>query len=339
MKKTIYDIAKHAGVSIATVSRVINNTGRMSDETRKRILRIMEEFDYLPNMHASALTGKKTNSIGVIVPDVSNPFFGEIVKFIQLFAEEQGYTVIIGSTDYHPEKEANYFSLLKQKSVDGLIMATSVDSDESLERLQEIVDDNVPLAMLTHDRMPFPMDVVTIDDSMGGYIATNHLLELGHKDIVFVTGSQTMTSFRDRIKGARQSLEHNGVEFHESQIIKSHFSIEGAKEDIGQYLETHLPTAIFAVNDVFACATIQAARKRGVKVPEDLSVVGFDNTVLAEVTDPPLTTISQPKADMGKQIVRMLVEAIEGKKTSKSKIILSPELIIRQSTVKPEAQV
>ncbi len=210
MKMTIYDVAEKAGVSISTVSRVINNTGRISDKTRRMVLRVMEEMDYHPNVHASALTGKKTNMIGLITPDISNPFFGELAKSIEDSAGVLGFHIIICSTDYQPEKETKYFSMLRQKQADGIIFATGLDHDDSVTALDDIVKSGIPLAMITQDKPLAPMDVVIIDDFLGGYTAAEHLISLGHERIACIVGNGSTTGERDRIKGFQKALREAG---------------------------------------------------------------------------------------------------------------------------------
>lgn len=334
MKKTIYDVAKAAGVSITTVSRVINNTGRISVKTRQKVMRVMKEMDYLPNVHASALTGKRSNIIGLLTPDISNPFFGELAKSIEDRADELGFNIIICSTDHDSKKESKYFSILKQKSVDGIIFATGIENHDSMSALEDIVNDEIPLAMISQDKPLVPMDIVIIDDFLGGYAATNHLLSLGHRKIACIMGDGSTTGEKDRMKGFRQAMQEADVPIDDSLFVPTVFSLKSGKEEAGKLFDRSMPTAIFAFNDVLACAAIQVARERGIKVPEDLSIIGFDNTVLAEMVDPPLTTMSQPIPEMGRRVVELLVDEMKGKKTAKQKIMLPPELVIRHSTAR-----
>ncbi|MCY8087345.1 LacI family DNA-binding transcriptional regulator [Bacillus sonorensis] len=335
MKKTIYDVAEAAGVSISTVSRVINHTGRISKSTRQKVLEVMKELDYQPNVHASALTGKRTNIIGLLTPDIANPFFGELAKSVEERADELGFSIIMCSTDRNPEKETKYFSVLRQKNVDGIIFATGIENKESFAALEDIVEKGIPLVMISQDRALFPMDVVVIDDVMGGYLAAKHLISLGHQKIACLIGDGSTTGEKDRLKGFKKAMDEAGIEIDESLMAGTGFSLQNGKEAAAAMFAQKVPTAVFAVNDVLACAVIQTAREWGLKVPGDLSVIGFDNTILAEMIDPPLTTVSQPIEEMGRRVVELLAEDIHGKKKSKSKMILTPELVIRQSTAPP----
>lgn len=193
MKTTIYDVAKAAGVSITTVSRVINNTGRISDKTRQKVMNVMNEMAYTPNVHAAALTGKRTNMIALVAPDISNPFYGELAKSIEERADELGFQMLICSTDYDPKKETKYFSVLKQKKVDGIIFATGIESHDSMFALEEIASEQIPIAMISQDKPLLPMDIVVIDDVRGGYEAAKHLLSLGHTNIACIIGDGSTT--------------------------------------------------------------------------------------------------------------------------------------------------
>lgn len=201
-----------------------------------------------------------------------------------------------------------------------------------MSALEEIASEQIPLAMISQDKPLLPMDIIVVDDVRGGYEAAKHLLSLGHTNIACIVGDGSTTGEKNRIKGFRQAMEEAGVPVDESLIVPTRFSLESGKEEAGKLLDRHAPTAIFAFNDVLACAAIQAARIRGIKVPDDLSIIGFDNTILAEMAAPPLTTVAQPIKDMGRSVIELLAEAIEGKRKTKQKIVLPPELVIRHST-------
>ncbi|MBU8787408.1 MULTISPECIES: LacI family DNA-binding transcriptional regulator [Bacillus] len=335
MKITIYDVAEAAGVSISTVSRVINNTGRISQSTRQKVFEVMKDLDYQPNVHASALTGKRTNIIGLLTPDISNPFFGELAKSVEERADELGFSIIMCSTDRDRKKETKYFSVLRQKNVDGIIFATGIENKESLAAVEDIADEGIPLVMISQDRALFPMDVVVIDDLMAGYIAAKHLISLGHKSIACVIGDGTTTCEKDRLKGFKKAMDEAGIAAGELLTAGNGFSLQGGKKAASSIFSQKVPTAVLAINDVLACAVIQTAKEWGLEVPGDVSVIGFDNTMLAEMVAPPLTTVSQPIEEMGRRVVELLAEEIRGAKKSKSKTILAPELIIRQSTARP----
>ncbi len=330
MKTTIYDVAEKAGVSISTVSRVINNTGRISEKTKKKVLKVMEELQYQPSVVASALTGKRTHTIGLIIPDVSNPFFAEIARRVEDRGRELGFNLIMCNTDNNPETEEMYLSLIKQKSVDGIIIGTT---SKNYHAVNHLLEEHFPVALIAQDIPELTIDVVTVDDFLGGYKAISHLVSLGHKNIGIVLGKLTRTSEKYRFQAYRQVLEEHGLGFDERLVKYTDYSMEDAKRAALELLKSpQRPTAIFAYFDNLAIGVYQAAKELGLAIPDDLSVVGFDNTILAAIVDPPLTTIAQPIEEMARQVMDLLVKEIQGEKLTKQRIILPPELIIRHST-------
>ncbi|SDH94797.1 transcriptional regulator, LacI family [Alteribacillus persepolensis] len=330
MKVTIYDVAKQAGVSIATVSKVINNTGRMRESTRKRVLETMEELNYRPNVMASALMGKRTETIGLLVQDISNPLFSEVARTIEDRAHERGMNVIICSTDANREKEKKYVELLMRKQVDGLIMGSSFH-DKKL--LQELISDGFPLAMLTHDDSSLPVSTVSVDDFKGGYEAASHHLFNGHRRIAIIAEHAYSSNFR--ISGYQAAHKAYGVECREEYFYRTHGTIENGKkyfEKLFHRKDIAPPTAIFACNDQLAIGVIQGAKAQGLGIPEDLSVIGFDNTILATTTVPGLTTVAQPIVTMGKKIVDVLVDEIQAGRSLRERVLYNPELIVRGTT-------
>ncbi|WP_199425844.1 LacI family DNA-binding transcriptional regulator [Thermaerobacillus caldiproteolyticus] len=332
MKVTIYDVAKQAGVSISTVSRVINNTGRISEKTRKKVLAVMEELHYQPSMVASALTGKRTRTIGLVIPDVANPFFSEIARKVEDRGRELGFNVLMCNTDNNPDTEEMYLSLLKQKSVDGIIIGTTT---KNYTVLNELLQEHFPIALIAQDIPELAIDVVRVDDFLGAYQAVSHLVSLDHKKIAIMLGNLSRTSDKYRLQAYRQVMEEHGLEYDEKFVIYTDYSMEDGKRAALELLRSSLrPTAIFACFDSLAVGAYQAAKEVGLHIPGDLSVVGFDNTILATIVDPPLTTVAQPIDEMGRQVVDLLIREIEGEKSTKQRVILPPELIIRQSTKK-----
>ncbi|MBS4208870.1 LacI family DNA-binding transcriptional regulator [Bacillus sp. FJAT-50079] len=339
MKVTIYDVAKEANVSIATVSKVINKTGRISERTKRRVLEVMKQLDYQPNMLASALMGKQTKTIGLLIPDLANPFFSELARSIEDKGHELGYNLVICSTDYQMDKENKYLSLLKQKSVDGFILASGF---ENLDKVKELMQQEIPVAIVARDFPMFSINAVALDDFMGGYLAASHLIELGHTTIGVI--GRDVWSNRERIRGFKQALAENNLTFIDYfELIKDISDmkagkgidhVKAAKEIMNKYLlQQNRPTAIFACNDLLAIGAIQAAKEYGLNVPEQLSVVGFDNTLIATIVEPPLTTIAQPIQNMGTEVMNLMVSMIKGERKEKVRMTLLPSLVIRESAV------
>jgi len=326
MKPTIYDVAEKAGVSIATVSKVINNTGRISDKTRKKVNLIMNELNYHPSFVASALTGKRTQTIGLLIPNIANPFYSEFARNLEDRAHELGYSIVICSTDYNEEKEKKYVSLLMRKQVDGFIITSGFTN---VGLIQEVIDQKIPVALIAYSIPTLSLNSIGIDDYKAGYQATAHLAELGHKRIAVI--AETVQSSNDRVRGYKDALKEYQLEFDINLYIETKATVEDGEIATDKLLNVEEPpTAIFAFNDILAIGTMQCAKKRGLSIPENLSVIGCDNTILALI--PSLTTMGQPLREMGHEAADVLIEEIEGKKTRKQQILLSPELVIRDST-------
>ncbi|QKE72894.1 LacI family DNA-binding transcriptional regulator [Arthrobacter citreus] len=328
MKPTIYDVAKEANVSIATVSKVINNTGRISEKTKKKVIEVMEELDYHPSSLAVALTGKRTFTFGVLVPDIANPFFAEIARALENHARLSGYSIIICSTDYQLEREHDYLELLVKKQVDGIIIATE---PKELERLKKLKKRNIPFIMFSIDHPALDAHVVTTDDRRGGYIAGRYLLEKGHRKLAVITESQR-ASGQLRLEGFKQSLSEVDDSFVNLLVVNSIARIEEAKKAAQQILTLDIkPTAVFATTDLIAAIFMNEARKLNLSVPNDISIIGFDNTVYTEIVDPGLTTIAQPITELASFTIKQLIESIESPDISMSRIVLTPALIERES--------
>lgn len=330
MKPTIYDVAREAGVSIATVSKVLNKSGRISDKTREKVNRIMEELNYRPSLVASALTSRRTGTIGLMIPDIANPFFAEAARSIEDYAQEQGSDLIVCSTDRSDEKADRYISLLLRKRVDGLIIASHTGSTDMIRHL---LADQVPLVLFSADIRIIESNSVTVDDYKGGYQATEYLLSLGHRRLGII--SDNLPGSKLRAEGFLDALKAAGVPFdNPANIIHTSATLENGRKAAAAMLSQaeDRPTAIFACNDLLAIGVMKEARSAGLSIPLDLSVVGFDNTMLAEICHPTLTSIAQPLREMTEQAMILLNESIVNPSSPKRKIMLMPELIVRHST-------
>ncbi|MGB4570499.1 MAG: LacI family DNA-binding transcriptional regulator [Tepidanaerobacteraceae bacterium] len=330
---TIYDVAKKAGVSIATVSRVLNNSNVVSEKTRQRVKRAIEELNYTPNVIASALTKKSTLTLGLLIPDISNPFSSELSRGVEDASNDFGFNTVICNTDYCPEKETTYISLLRQKSVDGFIISTADYNDENVI---ELLKDDVPLVLLGRDieeTEGYPIDIVGSDNIKGGYIATKHLIDLGHKKIACLLGPPRIKVNLEREIGYLRAMEVANLKVYTNLVGYGDFKLEfGYKKTLEFFKGPLKPTAIFAANDLTALGAIRAIKELGLSVPEDVSVVGYDNTILAEMTDPPLTTVSQQMRKMGYLATELLIKRIKGERTPGKRVICETDLVIRKST-------
>ncbi|MCM3633889.1 LacI family DNA-binding transcriptional regulator [Paenibacillus camelliae] len=330
MKITIYDVAEKAGVSIATVSKVINNTGRISDKTRKKVWSIMEELDYQPSAVASALSGKSTFTIGLTLPDLANPYFAEIARAIEDQGRKHGFNVFMCSTDNDASKEEEYYQLFMKKRVDGIIM---VSRDKENVIVKKILNEKVPLVMIAREFFAVPVTSVMVDDYYGGMQAGQHLLEQGHQRIAVIVENLTELGSKERLRGASDAAKEADIAIPESYVIEGGYTLDSGKAAMKQLLMLEQrPTAVFACNDILAIGAIQAVRESGLRVPEDISIVGYDNTILATIVDPPLTTVAQPIKEIGERAVALLVEQIQSKESLRQRVVLMPDLVVRQST-------
>ncbi|MCM3537815.1 LacI family DNA-binding transcriptional regulator [Priestia endophytica] len=328
MKITIRSVAEEAGVSIGTVSKVINDSGKISEKTRKKVFQAMQKLNYKPDAAAASLRGKRTKLIGLLVPDISNPFYAGIARSIEDRSHEVGLNVMLCSTDNNTEKEKNYLALLTSQRVDGLVVASAF---RSTVLLQETIEQGIPSVLIASEIPQLSINTVTVDDYKGGYLATSHLLDLGHKDIAIIY--ENVRSNEPRLAAYRDSMREAGIDVKPEYIMKTEATIlkgyECAKKLL---LLEEKPTAIFACNDLLAAGVIQAAKELELDLPRELSVVGFDNTVLSTTTAPMLTTVSQPIKQMGAKVVNLLLQEMEESKGYKERLLMAPELIVRQST-------
>ncbi|MEW9671813.1 LacI family DNA-binding transcriptional regulator [Ammoniphilus sp. 3BR4] len=332
MKVTIYDVAREAGVSIATVSNLINNKGHVGEKTKKHVLEVMERLNYQPNFLASALMGKQTYTLGLVLPDISNPYYGQLAKAIESKAIELGYSVILCSTYHENDRIQKYISLLQQKKVDGIMIGTG-ESDSIMDQLNKL---DIPIALVGRDIPSLSVTSVLVDDFVGGYLATKHLVELGHEKIAIITENFKVVNTSERLRGYKFALEEAGILFCDQLLKTCDFTVEDGKAKATELLlnSSIRPSAIFACNDLLAIGVIQAVKELGLRVPADLSVVGFDNIMFAAYTDPALTTVSQPIDQIGMKAVDLLVDEINKKEEIKQRVTFRPQLVVRQSATR-----
>lgn len=342
-RATQEDVAKMAGVSQAMVSYVVNNnpTVKIPEETRQRILETMQKLSYVPNASARGLRSGKTRTIGLVVPDNSNPFFAEFARIIEDYGFENGYSLILCNSDYDIKKENTYIDVMLAKQVDGMIFISSGKNEEIQTKLS---DCQIPHVIVGREISGSCTDTVTIDYQQGAYLATKYLLDLGHSKIACITGPAQFSSSSQRLDGYFQALHEVGLPIDMKLVVQGDFRIHGGEESMAQLLELlPRPTAVFVCNDLMAIGVIQAARRFGVRVPDELSVVGFDDIPLARSMYPSLTTIAQPITEIASIAMNMLLKQIyntpEDFKTKKvDQIRLQPSLVIRESTAKWTSQ-
>lgn len=330
----IKDIAKKTGLSLSTVSLVLNEKdARISEKTKKMVLEAAKELNYRPNMLAVGLATKKTKTIGLIIPDISNLFFSELAKAVELEASSQNYNVIFCNTNDDSAKDIEFTNVLLGRSIDGIIMALSskMQPDEGALLSDTLSEYKTPAVIV--DRLVNELDAISIllDYRRGGYLATRHLIEMGHRDIGCITGPLTLTNACERFEGYKQALNEYHIPFRAELVFEGNYYSDGGFEGAA-YLIPKQVTAIFACNDMMAYGAYKQLKNLGLKIPDDISVVGFDDIPFSEFMDVPLTTIRQPVSSMGQEACRQLLGLIDLKRSRKGVMTFEPILKIRQST-------
>ncbi len=327
---TIKDIAEHAGVSIATVSYVVNGSRHVSPELTERVLNAVEELGYSPNEIARSLRLKQTNTIGLLIPDNSNPFFSEIAKGVEDAGFESGYNVILCNSNWKIEREVAYLELLRSRRVDGVIYHTTATD---IDQIIPLIERGVPVIVLFREVDDLNVDSIRIDNHHAGHIATQHLVDLGHRQIACIKPASDERPSAFRVDGYKDALKESDIEWQESLIIPGDNRIEGGMEAAGLLLESGREfTALFAGNDAMAIGAMRAFREKGILVPSDISIVGVDDIQLASFTEPPLTTVAQPKYDAGRLAVELLLSRMDSDSDQGPKeLVLDLELVQRKS--------
>jgi LacI family transcriptional regulator len=324
------EVAQRAQVSPTTVSHVINNTRYVSVDVRERVLLAMQEIGYRPNALARSLRQGKTFTIGLIVPDSANPYFAEISHFIEVAAFHLGYNVILCNTDGDHDREKIYVDLLIKKQVDGIIFVAAGDKFDSLS---SILKENIPVVLVDRLVPGADVDVVLSDNFNGGFVAANHLLNLGHKRIAFISGPSNVTPSSERTKGYLQVMTDAGFSQGDTLVIPGNFRVDSGHKISCDLLSMKTPpTAIFCGNDLMAIGALRAAAQKRLHVPEDVSIIGFDDIELASYTTPTLTTVRQPISTMAENAVDLLIARTKDRNKAPELIKLQNELIVRDST-------
>lgn len=313
MGVTIYDIAEAAQVSITTISKILNGKDQdISRKTHDRVLQVMEELNYKPNAIARSLVTKKTNVIGLLIPDISNPYFAELARGVEDGAGRFGYNVIFCDTDENQEKELVYLRILKQRGTDGIIFVPIAASHDEL--IKESKAYGRPLVVLDRGCECFDSNIgqVVFDHVMSGYLAAKYLIDRGHRRIACVTGPGTGKSSCDCLSGYRKALAEAGIGFDSALVFEGDCRFDSGVRG-GTSLIHNGATAFFVEKVPMACGVYQAAFAEGKRIPEDISVIGYDDANLSCILNPPLTSILQPKLEMGRKAGEILARMILGK--------------------------
>ncbi|OJF76084.1 MAG: hypothetical protein BKP49_07985 [Treponema sp. CETP13] len=326
---TLKDVAQLAGVSIATVSHVINKTRFVSDSLKEKVNKAMEELDYQPNMMARALKMGFQKTIGVIVPDCTNPFFAEISRSLDQYCFSKGYNIILCNTNNNIEQQASYTNMLISKKVDGVIFISSDNTDDDISKLLKY---SIPIVIADRTNRHYNIDNIVVNNEKGGYEATKYLLKRGFTKIGCISGPAFISSSSQRVLGYKKALKEAGIKINEDFISVGDFHFAGGISGAYKFLKlSNRPEAVFATNDMMALGFINTLSNEGLEVPRDISVIGYDDIQLAKFISPKLTTISQPLEELAKIATDLLLDKINNKTISAKLITLDPVLIERDS--------
>lgn len=330
---TIKDVALRAGVSVTTVSHVVNDTRHVSAKGRERVELAIRELGYVPNAMARSLKSNTTSTLGMLIPNSSNPYFAEIVRIVEDRCFGAGYTLVLCNTDDEPRRQSVYLQVLAERRIDGLIVVSTGDDDSLVTQLQGL---RIPTVLVDREIADPSCDLVETAHMQGGLLAVRHLLSLGHKRIACLGGPEGLTPSEQRIEGWRMALAEAGTTPNADALLwRGAFTSQSGYEAMHAILRTeHPPSAVFVCNDLMAIGALRAAHESGVHVPDELSIVGFDDIELSAYTSPPLTTVAQPKERIGALAVDMLLERVSGKRRDARKVVLQPELRVRASTAR-----
>lgn len=337
MTVTIYDVAREAGVSMATVSRVVNNNPNVKPQTRKKVFEAIERLGYRPNAVARGLASKKTTTVGVVIPDISNSIFSEVARGIEDIANMYHYNIILCNADKRKEKEIRVINTLLEKQVDGLLFMGGAVTEE---HIQAFKTSSVPIVLCatTDENNQYPS--VDIDHEAAAYDAVVELLRQGHRKIAMISGPlQDPANGYARYQGYKRALEQANISLSEEYVRIGNYRYESGMDTMRHFIElTDRPTAVFAATDEMALGAIHLIQDSGLKVPDDISVISVDNTRMASMVRPQLTSVAQPMYDIGAVSMRLLTKLMKNEAVENPRVILPHELITRESVKETSAR-
>src|SRR5882672_252739 len=336
---TMRQIAERAGVSIGTVSHVINGTTKVRDKLRLRVLEAIHSLEYQPSELARGLSRNQTNMLGMIIPDVTNPFFPAVVRGAEDVAYKRSYRLILCNTDNDPQKEISYLNDLRSYRPAGLLVIPAAESHIAAQ-LRALASSGPPVVCIDRRPTGWDGDVVVVANEAGAYAATRYLLRMGHRNLGVITGPLHLTNAAERLKGFRRALDEARISIEPEYVQEARFDTASGYQAALRLLRMlPRPTAIFACNDLMAFGVLQAARELNLRCPEDLSIAGFDSLEFTKFTDPSLTSVYQPGYQLGATAARLLLQRIDGMRSAPKKVLLPTELRKRNSVGPPHAAV
>ncbi|MBS1663296.1 MAG: LacI family DNA-binding transcriptional regulator [Bacteroidetes bacterium] len=329
---TIYDIARKLNISIATVSRALKDDPVVSKKTKKKIADLAQEMGYRSNHFARNLRTQRTNTIGVIIPRINSHFMSSVIAGIENVATSEGYNLIISQSSESVEKEMAGANTLFNNRVDGLLVSLAYDT-ESLEHFDPFIKRKVPLVFFDRTAEQKECTSIVINNQKAAYEATTHLISQSRRNIVYITATPKRNVYIDRLQGYKQALADQHIPYREDHVIVGNLSQEAGAEAAARIREMQpLPDAVFVANDNCAVGCMIALKQMGIRIPEDIAFVGFNNDPVSRVVEPNLTTINYPGYEMGEVAARNLIDHLNGSSTIHSTIILRSELVLRESS-------
>jgi len=329
---TIHDIARELGISASTVSRALNDNPRISLKTKEKIKAVADRLGYRPNTLASNLRHKKSNTIGIVVPLINRHFFSSVISGVEDIAFKAGYTVVISQSNDLLSKEINIVHSMFANRIDGLIISIAMQTN-SFEHLKIFKKKNIPLVFFDRAVPEIETDKIVVDDFAGGFRVTQHLIDQGYQRIAHLAGTQNLRTYLDRKNGYIEALRQNGIPYNESLVIINTLTSDEGISAVEQLMNLSTPPdAIFCGNDTTALSSMIYLRDKGMRIPQDVGIVGFSNEPFSRVVSPSISTIEQPGFEMGQKAAELLIRQIETKERTYQTIILPTELIIRESS-------
>lgn len=330
MKVTIKEVGERAGVSSATVSRVVGNYGYVSEKTRRKILAAIRELGYKPNAIARSMVTKSTQTIGLIITDITNPFFAQLVRGVEEVTWQNGYSLILANTDEDLRREQAMVTTLQEKRVDGLIVVPA--SSKPAGHLTNLLEEGTPLVLLDRAVTGCAVDVVMVDNEGGAYQAVAHLIGQGYRRIGMIVDNLEITTSLERMAGYRRALQDAGILIDESLARSCQFSQQSAYALVSEMLKSpNPPTALFTANNFMTLGALQAIQEAGLSIPRHIGLVGFDDLAWIGLNNPGLTVVAQPVLDLGRVAAQRLLARMKGDASSPQEIRLKTRFIIRQS--------
>lgn len=330
---SIKKIAKAAGVSTATVSRVLNGSDKVREDTAKRVMKVVEELDYRLDHVARRMKVKASDSlvIGLVITDIGNPFFSNVAKGVEDISFKNKHVLMICNTNESPEKEKFFLNSLLSEKVSGVIIVPTIGNGND-SFIRKLVSDGFPMVTVDRRIKGLNVDSVSINNEAGGFQATQRLIQNGHRRIGIICGIRGLSNTQERLEGYRKALEENGIAFSEELITYGNFVESGGREATSRLLALkNPPTAVFSTNNLMTLGCIKELYKRKITIPNELALVGFDDSTWAEALIPPLTTVKQPGYELGVNAAELLIKRLNKIDSSKINIVLNTELVIRES--------